>query len=277
MPIRVSDNSAQQLGLRITDLTRQQTAETLTRIASGLRINRAADDAAGLGISERLRALSNGFRQVEDNLQAGVSALQVAEGGISSIQDTVQRLRELTIQAANDTLTDEDRSVIQAEVDQLVAEIDRQAGSVQFNGQPLLSGQYSAANGGFTIQAGANEGETLQVNIEQVNASTLNLAGLDVSSRASAESALGRIDTALQTINGQRATLGSYANRLESSLSFVGIARENTQAALSQVRDANLAQEAVGLSLLQIRNQSGLAAVSQGNIAAQSALRLLGA
>ncbi len=276
MPIKPTDTSAAQFGLRITDLTRKETADTLNRIASGLRINKASDDAAGLGISERLKALSNGYRQVEDNLQSGISALQVAEGGLSSINDAAQRLRELTVQAANDTLTDEDRQAIQAEVTQLVEEIDSQAGSTQFNGQPLFSGQYSAANGGLQIQSGASEGETLQIDIEQVNAGTLGLSGLDVSTREAASASLDRIDAAIASVSGQLSTIGSYQNRVESSLSFVGIARENTQSALSQIRDANLAQEAVGLSLLQIRNQSGLAALSQSNIGAQSALNLLG-
>lgn len=274
--INSADNSSQAMALRIADMTRQETTNALTRIASGLRINKAADDAAGLGISERLRALSNGFQQAEYNLQGGISVLQVAEGALGNINDAAQRARELAVRASNDTLTDADRGVIQEEIDQLVEEIDRQSAGAQFNGQAVLSGAYSAANGGLQIQAGTNEGETISIALEQTDASSLGLSGLDVSTRDAASAAIGRLDSAIATMSGRRTAVGSDLNRLESSISFVGIARENAQSALTQVRDADLAQEAVNLSLLQIREQGGLAAISQGNIGAQSVLRLLG-
>lgn len=275
MSLTVGGNSAQQFGLRINDINSKETENTLGRLASGLRINKAADDAAGLGISERLRALSNGFAQAESNLQSGISTVQVAEGGLSSINDSLQRMRELSVQASNDTLTNEDRLSIQGEINQLAQEIDRQAGATQFNGQPLLSGQFSAANGGLQVQAGANEGDTMNVAIEQTDTSKLGVSGVDVSTQGGAENAVSSIDAAISSVSGQLATIGSVQNRIESAITFVGTARENTNSALSQVRDANMAQEAVGLSILKIRNQTGLAAIGQGNLNSQSVLKLL--
>ncbi len=276
MAMKVDNNPAANFSQRILDSTNQDLKATLKRIASGLRINSAADDAAGFGISERLRSLTNGYDQAQSNIQDSASALQVAEGGLTSITDTLQRMRDLSVQASNDTLTDADRAVIQTEMDQLVQEIDRQTAATQFNGQPLLSGQYAEGTGDFDVQSGANQGDALAVNINEVSANTLGVSGLSISTRDAASNAITSIDSAIASVSSTRATIGSQMNRLESANTFVGVARENTLAALSGIRDADMAAETSRLALGQILSQSGLSMLSQSNLNSQSVLKLLG-
>jgi flagellin len=273
---RINTNTDANFSRRLLELNNKDTSDALKRIASGLRINTASDDAAGFGISERLRSLANGFEQSEANIQDSASAIQVAEGGLTAISDGLQRLRDLSVQAANDSLTDEDRAVIQEEVDQLVAEIDRQTSATQFNGQPLLTGDYASGTGEFTVQTGPEEGDTLAVNIEKTDAASLGVNGLDISTRAAAENAISTIDSAIQAVSSQRGTLGATLNRLDNATNFTGIARENILSALSQIRDADLAKEATGLALSQIKTQSNLSALSQANLNPQNTLKLLG-
>lgn len=276
MAVRVNTNVEAQFASRILGATQQDQNKALARIASGLRINSAGDDAAGLAISDRLRALSSGFEQSQNNLQDAASALQVGEGGLSNVSDSLQRIRELSVQASNDTLTDKDRTIIQGEVDQLTQEIDRQVQSTQFNGQPLLTGNFSSANGGFKVQSGPNQTDQLQVNIEAVSTASLGVSGLNVSTRDNASNALATIDNAINTVSGQRANIGSNSNRLASASDFVGVAHENTLSALSTIRDANFATETSNLALSQIRSQSGLSALSQANLNPRNVLQLLG-
>ncbi|RMH55091.1 MAG: flagellin FliC [Candidatus Hydrogenedentota bacterium] len=273
---RINTNLSALFSSRQLNLTQATQDKILRRLASGFRINTAADDAAGLAISQRLEALSRGFEQSQANLQDSVSALQVAEGGISQTGETLQRIRELSLQAANDTLTDADRQIIQQEVNQLVQEIDRSTSSVEFNGQKLLSGQFSAANGGFTVQAGTNEGETISVAIDEVSSTTLGVNGLDVSTRSAASNALSTLDTAIERVSTQRARIGADRNRIQQATEFVGVARENTLAAQSRIRDADFANQVTKLAISQIKNQSGVAALAQSNIRSQNLLQLLG-
>jgi len=276
MTMKINTNTEALFGQRILGNTKNETDTILKRIASGLRINQASDDAAGFGISERLRYLTSGFEQAQSNIQDATSALQVAEGGLSNVSDSLQRIRELTVQASNDTLTDTDRGAIQGEIDQLVQEIDRQTSSTQFNGQPLLSGQFASGTGAFDVQLGPNEGESLAINIEKVNSSTLGVAGLNVSTRENASNALSSIDTAISSVSSTRANIGANTNRLESTNTYVGVARENTLSALSQIRDADMAQQSTLLAISQIKNQTGASALIQENLNSQSALKLLG-
>jgi len=249
----------------------------LRNIASGPKINQAADDAAGLSISERLRSIERGFQQSSANIQDATSALQVAEGGIERTGETLQRIRELAVQASNDTLTDDDRAVIQGEVDQLVSEIDRMTGSTTFNGRQLLSGDYSAANGGFNVQMGANEGDSMGVAMNEVSASSLGVSGIDVSTRDAASASLAQIDTAVSALSTQRSEIGANINRMESASAFVGTARENTLSALSGLRDADMGREATNLAINQVLQSANVAAMTQANLNHQNALRLLGA
>lgn len=248
----------------------------LRNIASGLRINQAADDAAGLSISERLRSISRGLEQSQANIQDATSALQVAEGGIAQSGEALQRIRELAVQAANDTLTDDDRAIIQNEVDNLVAEIDRVTGDTTFNDRQLLSGDYAAAQGGFNVQLGADEGETLNIALDEVSAATLGVAGLDVSTRDAAAASLARTDSAIENLTARRADIGANLNRLESASTFVGTARENTLSALSQLRDADMGEQTTRLAIDRVMQQANLSALAQANLNPRNALQLLG-
>lgn len=277
MAMKVNSNQAAEFGQRILGQTKAEGNQILKRIASGLRINQASDDAAGFGISERLRYLSSGYEQAQSNIQDAASALQVAEGGLSAVGDSLQRMRELSVQAANDTLTDADRQALQAEMSQLTAEIDRQTGATQFNGQKLLTGQFAAGGETFDVQIGANEGDTLGVNIPEVSTTTLNVNNLDISTRAGAEAAISSLDSAISNVSGTRATIGANINRLESANTYVGVARENTLSAMSQIRDADMSEQATLLALNKIKTQSGTSALVQANLNTSSALKLLGA
>jgi flagellin len=249
----------------------------LRNIASGLRINQAADDAAGLSISERLRSIERGFQQSSANIQDATSALQVAEGGMEQTGETLQRIRELAVQASNDTLTDDDRAVIQGEVDQLVSEIDRMTGNTTFNGRQLLSGDYSSANGGLNVQMGASEGDSMSVALNEVSASSLGVSRVDVSTRGAASASLSQLDTAVSTLSSQRSEIGANINRMESASTFVGTARENTLSALSQLRDADMGQETTKLAISKVLQQANASALTQANLNPQNALKLLGA
>lgn len=433
-------------------------AKSMEKLSSGLRINRAADDAAGLAISERFRSQANGINQAIKNIQDGISLLQVAEGGLSTIGDMVQRIRLLAIQAANDTLTDADRLLVQEEVDQLLEEIDRQGNTVSFNTKQLLNGQFagtagttqtfdsagvtaadnrpnyfrssivdptlaapgaggeiefttpqyglasspdvtfvgfltgivgnneairfqfqpgvtasnvtslqlnfvggSDANGaspdniryqlfdfqanawvdvgnnntgtlvaftagtsnaqsvnpsrffdpsgdvwgqawvetdvavagsneiridyaslnvttasdGLIIQAGANEGETIEVMLPDARSAALGLTGLSVATRTAAEAAITTASNALTRINGSRAEIGAYQNRLENTLEFSGVQAQNQAAAESRIRDLDFAEEIIAFTKQQILQQAGVSALSQANVAPQSVLQLL--
>lgn len=274
MALRVNSNLPAEFGARITGKTQEETGKLLRNLASGLRINSAGDDAAGLAISERLSSITKGLDRAELNLQDSASVLQVAEGGVSQISDGLQRVRELTLQASNDTLTDADRALIQTEVDQLVKEIDRQASTTTFNGKPLLDGSFGPSTP-FKTQSGADEGETIDTVISQVSSTTLGVNSINVSTRAGAEAALSSIDTAITRVSDQAATLGANVNRINSARDFVGVARENTLSALSEIRDADYGENVTKLALAQLREQSGIAAIGQSNLSSQNVLQLL--
>lgn len=269
MAIGINNNTSPFAAANATK-SQEETNKALQRIASGLRINTAADDAAGFSISQRLTAYSNGLTQAYDNLQNGASMLQIADAGMANTGDMMQRLRELAVQSANGTLTDEDRAAIQTEADQILAEINRSSSTVEFNGQQLLTGET------FTIQVGGNEGETLEVTPGNVSTDAYGLTGLDLSTQSGAQAALGAIDSAIAKLSGQRAEIGSQMNRIDSAAGFVGVARENTLAALSSEQDTDFALASTQLALSKIRNQTSLAALTQSNLQAQNVLKLLG-
>ncbi len=254
--------------------TQGELESRLQKLASALRINSAADDAAGLAISEELRAQVNGLDQAARNTLDGISVLQTAEGGMQEIQDMTQRVRELSLQAANGTLTDQDRALIQREVGQLTQEIDRFAGTVNYNGQNLIDGTY--ANQGLTLQAGANQGQTVEVQLQAMTTTALGLDGLDVSTQAGAQAAVGAADAALSGISGQRAAIGAQENRLSSTFNFTNIQSEALTASESRIRDADMASELIGLTLARLREQAGTAMLGQANLNQQSVLNLLG-
>jgi flagellin len=275
MSLRINTNVAALNAHRQLSMNDDNLSKSLQRLSSGLRINSAADDAAGLAISQKMEAQTRGLNQASRNAQDGVSVLQTAEGALSTTQSVLQRMRELAVQAANDTLTTADRSNIATEMGQLSSELDRIATATDFNTKKLLDG--TQAVGGLTFQIGANSGQTLNVTIGTATSTALTLqtGNIDVSSSGSASTTITNIDSALTVISTQRAQLGSVMNRLQNTISNLGIQSENISAANSRVRDLDMAAEVVNMSKNQILTQSAQAMLSQANQSSQGVLSLL--
>ena len=272
-------------------------SKSLERLSSGLRINRAADDAAGLAISEKMRGQIRGLKQAARNAQDGISLIQTAEGALNETHSIVQRMRELAAQAANDTLTDSDRQEIQKEINQLTQEVDRIAATTEFNTKKLLrgttnaSGNYVSGTLTLTMHIGANKGQTMTVTIGNMDTGTLKIGltsggsgvaagtdaykGLDVSTQSGANKAIETYDTALSTISSERAKLGAYQNRLEHTISNLDTARENLSASESRIRDVDMAEEMANFSRAQILMQASTAMMAQANAKPQAVLKLL--
>jgi flagellin len=248
-------------------------SKVLEKMASGLRINRASDDAAGLAVSEKLRTQVRGLQVATDNAQHGISLVQTAEGALNEVHSILQRLRELAVQAANDHLTDTDRTQIQKEVDQLLAQIDYIGDTTQFNTKKLLSGAFAST--ALTFQVGANAGEVVAITIATVNAAAMTLSGLSVATLGAASNAIVSIDQAISFVTDLRARLGAFQNRLERIVSNNNIATENQAAAESRIRDVDMAQAVIQLVRLQILQQTGVAALAQANAVPQTVLQLL--
>jgi flagellin len=290
---RINNNIAATFAQRqLTDSNRTLN-EANERLASGKRINSAADDAAGLAISEKLRQNLRGLKMAERNAQDGISVIQTAEGGMQNMTQKLQRIRELSVQAANDSLTNNDRELIQNEVDQLVAEIDRTASTVQFNNRQLLKNDFGTFNadgttsvgtGELVFHTGANRDETITVDTNDVattTAASLNVrngAGdaIDLTTRAAAESAIEVATNAINSISTRRARLGAIQNRLEGTIDFLQVQQENVQASESRIRDADIANETVKRTRSNILLQAGTSVLSQAQQTPQLALQLLG-
>lgn len=251
--------------------------KSLEKLSSGYRINRAGDDAAGLAISEKMRAQIRGLNQAQRNAQDGISLIQTAEGALNETHSILQRMRELVTQAANDTLTSEDRMNIQKEIDQLNAEIDRIANQTQFNTKVLLSGSFATT--GLEFQVGANSGQSISLTLGIMTSTSLGVAGLDVStstlSSASISAWLTTIDAAINTVSGERDKLGALQNRLEHTINNLGTASENLTAAESRIRDVDMAQEMMEFTKQNILSQAATAMLAQANTLPQSVLKLL--
>lgn len=261
--------------------------KSMEKLSSGMRINRAGDDASGLAVSEKMRSQIRGLNQASTNASNGISFIQTSEGYLQESQDILQRLRELSVQSANGIYTDEDRMQIQVEVSQLVDEIDRIASHAQFNGMNLLTGRF-AREGGENIVTGSmwfHIGANMDQR-ERVYIGTMTSAGLGVrnvgdgtiitlASPDGSNRAIGNIDEALKRVNKQRADLGAYQNRLEHAIRGIDVGAENLQAAESRIRDADMASEMISFTKNQILQQSGMAMLSQANSAPQSVLSLL--
>lgn len=246
--------------------------KSMEKLSSGYRINRAADDAAGLAISEKMRAQVSGLNMAIKNAQDGISLIQTAEGALNEIQVMIRRIRDLAVQSANDTNTDEDRANLQAEVTQLLDEIDRIATTTQFNGMELLDGSFTDK----VFHIGANADQTLTVEIGDMQAVTLGIDGIDISTQAGAESAIPQLDTALDTVSSQRSDLGAVQNRLEHTINNLQVAAENLTAAESRIRDVDVALETTNFVKNQILVQAATAMLAQANVKPQSVLQLLG-
>jgi flagellin len=257
---------------------------SIEKLASGQRINKGADDASGLAVSEKLRGQIRGLNQAERNLQNGVSFIQTTEGYLQESQDILHRLRELSVQSANGVYSDEDRLQIQVEVSQLVDEINRIASHAQFNGMNMLTGAFSEdSTRVMQFQIGANMDQNERVYIGTMTAEALGIQGtqgttatISISTPDQANRTIGILDSALQVVSKQRADLGAYQNRFEMASMGIATAAENLQAAESRIRDADMASEMVDYVRNQILVQSGSAMLAQANTQPQSVLQLLG-
>lgn len=275
-------NSQRTLKFKNWDL-----GKDMRELSSGLRINRAGDDASGLAVSEKMRSQIRGLRQAERNTEDGVSFIQTTEGYLQESQDILQRIRELAVQAANGIYTDEDRMLIQVEVSQLVDEVNRIASHAQFNTLNMLTGRFSNPNeGGNPVSSmwfhiGANMDERRRVYIGTMTAAALGIqnvqdgTAISISSVDKANTTIGLVDEALTKVSKQRSNLGAYQNRLELTAKGLMIAYENTIASESRIRDTDMAESSVQLAKDSILQQSNLAMLAQANTMGQGILRLI--
>ena len=249
--------------------------KSLEKLSSGYKINRAGDDAAGLSISEKMRAQIRGLQMASKNAQDGISLIQTAEGALQETHAILQRMRELAVQAANDTNVTKDRSAIALEIKELAEEVTRIANKTQFNTRTLLAGGLASSNG-ITIQIGANKGETLTISIGTMTAAKLSISALSVASTLAAQSAISKINDAINSVSKERASLGAKQNRLEHTIKNLDTAAENLQASESRIRDVDMAQEMMNFTKNNILNQAATAMLAQANQVPQGVLQLLG-
>lgn len=276
MGLRIATNITALNAQRQLSSIRHDTERNFERLSSGTRINRAADDAAGLAISESLRAQIRGIRQAKRNTMDGVSLVQVSEGGLNEISNILIRLRELSVQASSDTIGDTERQYADREFQTLKEEIDRIAKSTHFNGTPLLNGK----GGEYEFQIGTRNNpflDRITYNTEKTDASldSLKIRTETVSNKQSAQVSIGSIDEAMHHINSIRAEMGALQNRLTSTISNQAINEENLSAANSRIRDADFAEEVSNLTKNNILTQSGISVLSQANSSSQATLKLL--
>ena len=275
-------NAQRTLKFRNVDLSKD-----MASLASGMRINRAGDDASGLAVSEKMRTQIRGLRQAERNTQDGISFIQTTEGYLQESQDILQRIRELAVQSANGIYTDDDRMLIQVEVSQLVDEVNRIASQAQFNTLNMLTGRFAdpiaggAPGASMWFHMGANMDERRRVYIGTMTAAALGLQNtadgttLSISSIDKANSAIGLVDEALMKVSKQRSNLGAYQNRLELTAQGLMIGYENTMASESRIRDTDMAEASVKFAKDQILSQTNLAMLAQANTMTQGVLRLV--
>ncbi|WP_298785083.1 flagellin Hag [uncultured Marinococcus sp.] len=283
--------------------------DSMEKLSSGLRINRAGDDAAGLAISEKMRGQIRGLEQADRNAQDGVSMIQTAEGALNETHSILQRMRELAVQSSNDTNTTKDRDEIQKEVDQLAEEITRISNDTEFNSKKLLNGAADQGNTdidtseSITLHIGANEGQNISLDIEAMDAKSLGVTGdgdgdntddsaaatetsgtytaatveggISVSTQADADKAITAIDSAIETVSGERSKLGAHQNRLEHTINNLGTSAENLQSAESRIRDVDMAKEMMNMTKNNILSQASQSMLAQANQQPQSVLQLL--
>jgi flagellin len=279
----INHNMSAMYASRQLNIQQGELQGNIEKLSSGMRINRAGDDASGLAVSEKLRSQIRGLNQAEKNIQNGVSFIQTTEGYLQESQDILHRLRELSVQASNGIYSDEDRQQIQVEVSQLVDEINRIASHAQFNGMNMLTGRFSREGTDvMQFHIGANMDQNEQVYIENMNAQALGIQGaqgsdetINISNPEKANSSIGMIDSALRVVSQQRADLGAYQNRFEMASKGVAVAAENLQAAESRIRDVDMASEMVDFMKNNILTQAGSAMLAQANQTPRSVLGLL--
>ena len=283
----INHNLSAMFADRSLKVTQTSLTKEMEKLSSGMRINRAGDDASGLAVSEKLRSQIRGLNQASTNAANGISFIQVTEGYLQESQNILHRLRELAVQSANGIYTAEDRMYIQVEVSALVAEVDRIASHAQFNGMNLLTGRFAQLSGQNVVTAsmwlhiGANMDQRTQIFIGTMTARGLGIrnAGdegfITLENPEGANRAIGTVDAALQIINKQRADLGAYQNRLEHAVRGLDVGAENMQASESRIRDTNMANQMVSYTRDQILSQAGVAMLAQANQRAATVLQIL--
>ena len=279
----INNNMSSLYANRVLGISNDSIMKSMEKLSSGERINRAGDDASGLAVSEKMRSQIRGLNQASRNIQNGISFIQTTEGYLQETTDILQRIRELAVQSANGIYSDEDRMQIQVEVSQLVAEVDRIASQAQFNGMNMLTGRFALEGDSIMqFQIGANVDQNTRVYIGTMTAQSLGLKGvqgsdeqISISSPDQANLVLATVDSALKTVNKQRADLGAYQNRFEIAAKGINVAAENTQAAESRIRDTDMASQMVEFTRDQILTQAGTAMLAQANAQSQNVLALL--
>lgn len=302
--MRINHNITAMNAYRNLTTVNDKIDSSLERLSSGLRINKAADDAAGLAISEKMRAQIRGLKMATKNSSDAISLIQTAEGALNETHSILQRMRELAVQAANDTNTDKDRIAVQQEIEQLRQELDRISQATEFNTKKLITGEF--AESGLYFQVGANKGQTVNLKLGEMNAIALGVAGatvkvpaknedgstktnengqvvfeeqsggtVSVVTQADANNAIEAINSALESVSAERARYGAMQNRLEHTINNLKVSEENLQSAESRIRDADMASEIVEFSKNKIIAQSGTAMLAQANAAPQGILQLL--
>ena len=283
MALRINYNYESISAQRNLSSTQGSFFKAIEQLSSGLRINKAADDAAGLAVSEKLKNQVRGLNQAQRNAQDGISLLQTAEGALNETHSLLGRMRELAVQSSNDTLTNDDRLHIQDEVNALLSEVDRIANSTQFNKINLLNGTTNNATEvllhvGANIESGTNDNE---ITVSITNSDTVALgvdalaSAISLTTQSGANSAISALDTAIETVSTTRGQIGAYQNRLDSMINSLGVASENAGAANSRIRDADVAKSVSEMVRTQILQQSTMAVLAQANQAPQMALQLL--
>jgi len=295
--MRITNNVQALKAYRNLSINQTNVKTTMDKLSSGQKINRGADDAAGLAISEKMRNRLKALDKAEQNVLDGVSMIQTAEGGLSETHNLLQRMRELAVQAGNSTLATEDRTAIQEELNQLTNEVSRIAKTTQFNGKELLSGKFNDSDSALFIQtnAGANEGISITINDMQalaIGVSSTTQAdpsirpldfpsgsapeyALSVMTATDANDAISHYTKAIDTISQQRAQLGAIQNRFEATSSVLSVSVENLTASESRIRDTDMAREMMEYAKYNILNQSGMAMIAQANALPQGVLQLL--
>jgi len=271
MGLRVNTNVASLTAQRNLNSVTGRLQGNYARLSSGLRIATAADDAAGLGISERMRSQIRSYDAAGRNAQDGISLVQTAEGALNEASNILTRMRELAMQSSNGTLSATDLTTIDTEMDQLVEELDRISSSTEFNNITLLDGSTATAS----IQVGLDSGQTIDITLQDTSTATLGVNAIDVTAAGGGAAALASIDTAIDTVNTSRGAMGAAQNRLSSAYASIQSARENLASAESRIRDVDVAKETADLTRNSILQQAAVSILSQANVQPQLALSLL--
>ena len=278
----INFNQSAAFASRIANINDMNVQNTMNALASGKRINSAKDDASGLAVSTKMKSMIKGLNQASRNIADGSSMLNVASGYLQETTDILQRIRELAVQSSNGIYSDEQRSMIQIEVSQLVSEIDRIASSATFNGLQLFTGRFANGNEAITLHIGSQTDQQISFNLEAATSESFGLKNvqgsgesLSISSPDEANMAIATVDEALLRVSKQQALIGANQNRMEVAKKGIDIAAENMAAANSRIEDADLAEKIVELSKNQILSQSSLAMMAQSNSKNQNVLALL--